>query len=145
MAWNEKKPIKQIEIFEELDYEDKVFLTHRYKVACFIPIYLFISPYLHFSHPCSFHNQRVKFLVKLSECDTSEEFYDKIMDCEFGPIDFFYLELKENSTKFELLVEYGKEYDVKRVTITFDMILFKDPRYFKEIIIDDNIIYEVKD
>ncbi len=144
-ATTEYKPTKQIEIFEQLDYEDKVFLTHEYKVACFIPIYLFISPYLHFSHPSSYHNQRVKFLVKLSECDTSKEFYDKIMDCEFGPINFFYLELKENSTKFELSVLYGKEYDVKEVTITFDLALFEDQRYFKEIIIDDNIIYEVKD
>jgi len=142
MALNETKPTKDIEIFEKLDYEDKVFLTHKYKVACFIPIYLFISPYIHFSHPSALHNQRAEFLLDLSKCKTSKEFYNKLVDSKFGPIDFFYLKPKENSTAFEILVRYGDEYEQKEITLTFSSVLFKDPHLFEEIIISNEIIYK---
>ena len=101
MAFEEEVPKEDIEIFEELDYKDKVFLTYKINIACYLPIYLFICPYPHFSHPSAMHNQRVKFLIKLAECKTSKEFYEEIMDCKFGPIDYFYLETEENSTSFE--------------------------------------------
>lgn len=54
------------EIFEELDYEDKVFLTNEWGVAALIPIYLFLLPDPYFTHPSALYNQRVKFLIELS-------------------------------------------------------------------------------
>ena len=52
----------EVEIFKELDYEDKVFLTQYYEVAAFIPLYFFIANNPHFSHPSSLNNERIRFL-----------------------------------------------------------------------------------
>ena len=136
-------PKETIDKFKKLDYEDKVFLTYYYKVAAYLPIYLFLSPGPYFSHPCSLHNERIKFLEKLSECDSSKEFYKKIMDSKFGPIDFFYLEDVDNATHFEFSAQTedfpeGREfYDIK-----FKAALFTDRRYFKKYNISGDIIYE---
>jgi hypothetical protein len=133
------------EIFEELDYEDKVFLTNEWEIIMFLPLYLFLLPNPYYSHPSALYNERVKFLVKLSECDDSEEFYDLIMNNEFGPIDYFYLDLEDNSTKLVLEVAIEKfpegrdHYDIE-----FDIQLFQDDKYFKEIIIDEELIYKTK-
>ena len=98
-AYDEDINYNLIEIFEELDYEDKVFLTSKFRVAAYLPIYLFLLPNPYFTHPCALYNQRLKFLEELSECETSKEFYEKIMDCKFGPIDYFFLD-SVNSTDF---------------------------------------------
>ena len=143
-AFEEEVPKKDIEIFEELDYEDKVFLTYKKEVACYLPIYLFICPYPHFSHPSAMHNQRLKFLIELTECKSSKEFYNEIMDCEFGPIDYFYLKLKENSTNFEFSATYDEFLDEQVVDLTFKALLFENEKYFKQIIIRGEIIYKTK-
>jgi len=143
-AFETEVPKEDIEIFEELDYEDKVFLTNKYEILCYLPIFLFICPYPHFSHPSALHNQRVKFLIELSECDDSNEFYDMITDSKFGPIDYFYLQTKENSTDFKISVMYDKFLDEQTVDITFKRVLFENDRLFKEINIDGEIIYETK-
>ncbi|MFX1443903.1 MAG: arabinofuranosyltransferase [Promethearchaeota archaeon] len=136
---------EQRKIFEKLDYEDKVFLTNEWKITMYLPIYLFLLPNPYYNHPSALYNQRIEFLVELSECDSSKEFYDKIMNNKFGPIDYFYLELKDNNTKLvlEVAVENfpeGRDY----YEIHFDIGLFKDDRYFEEIQINDVLIYRTK-
>ena len=100
------------------------------------------NPY--FTHPSALYNQRLEFLVKLSECDDSKEFYDEIMDCKFDPIDYFYLERDEFSNLFftaptEEFAEGRTYYD-----IVFKKEFFDNTKYFKEIIIDGNVFYEIK-
>lgn len=135
-----------IEIFEELDYEDKVFLTQHTRIAMFLPVYLFICHNAHYSHPCALNNERVKFLVDLSKCESSEEFHKKIINNEFGPIDYFYLvPSNENATKFYFdKMEYENSPDREKVKVTFDADLFENEKYFKKIIITGEIIYETK-
>ena len=133
------------DVFEELDYEDKVFLTSEWKVAMFLPIYVFLLPNPYYSHPSAQYNRRVEFLIELSKSDTSKEFYDKIINNEYGPIDYFYLDLEDNNTKLVLDVAaetypHGREY----FEIEFDVELFKDEDYFEEIIIDEKLIYRTK-
>jgi len=133
------------EIFEELDYEDKVFLTNEWEIIMFLPLYLFLLPNPYYSHPSALYNERVEFLVKLSECKSSKEFYDMIIDNKFGPIDYFYLDLNDNGTKlvFEVAVETfpdGREY----YEIEFEIELFQDEDLFKLIEIDGELIYKTK-
>jgi hypothetical protein len=144
-ACEEDYPKDLIEIFEELDYEDKVFLTNKWRVAAYIPIYLFLLPNPYFSHPSALYNERVKFLVELSECDSSKKFYDKIIDNEFGSIDYFFLSLRHNATKlvFDVAIEKfpdGRDY----YEIEFDRELFEDEDLFEELEIDGKIIYKTK-
>lgn len=46
---------------------DKVFLTNRLELVAFRPMYLFICPNAHYSHPASRYRERFKFLVLLSQ------------------------------------------------------------------------------
>lgn len=133
----------EIDIFLELDYEDKVFLTQYYEVAAYLPIYLFIVHNAHFSHPSALNNERAKFLKELSECKSSKEFYDKIMNSKFGPIDYFILEpCDDNATEFlfdTAQLEYFPErWDVK---IYFREELFESSSYFERYKIKGEIIY----
>ena len=133
------------DIVEELDYEDKIFLTNEWRVIMFLPIYLFLLPNPYYSHPSALYNERVKFLVELSECNSSKKFHDMIIDNEFGPIDYFYLDLENNGTElvFDVPVETypeGREY----YEIVFKIHLFQDDDLFKEIKIDGVLIYRTK-
>ncbi|MFX0072059.1 MAG: hypothetical protein ACFFAO_13305, partial [Candidatus Hermodarchaeota archaeon] len=106
---------------------------------------LFLLPNPYYSHPSALYNERVKFLEELSECETSKEFHKMILDNEFGSIDYFYLDLEDNNTKlvFEVAVETfpdGREY----YDIEFDIELFHDEKYFKEEIIDGELIYKTR-
>ena len=132
-----------IEIIENLDYEDKVFLTNNYKVIGYLPVYLFLLPNPYFTHPSALYNERFKFLVDLSESESSKEFHDKIINCEFGPIDFFWLDENENSSAFVFIAPIddfpeGRTY----YDIIFRNELFDDPKYFEKIEINGDIIYE---
>ena len=134
-----------IEVIEELDYEDKVFLTSNYKIIGYLPIYLFLLPNPYFTHPSALYNKRIKFLVDLSESETSKEFYDKILDNEFSPIDFFWLDENDNSTGFVFTVPVDDFPDGRTYyDINFRNELFNDPEYFEKIVIDGEIIYETK-
>ena len=140
---DEDYPANLIDIFKELDYEDKVFLTTKYRVAAFIPIYCFLLPIPYYSHPSSLYNERVRFLVELSECEDSKSFHKKVTKNEFEPIDYFFLDFEKNDTilVFEVAIERfieGREY----YEIKFDRTLFQDPDLFEEITIEDKIIYE---
>ena len=64
------------------------------------------------------------------------------MDCEFGPIDYFYLNPKGNSTNFEYSNTYDKFMDEQEVNLTFKAFLFENRKYFKLINIKGEIIYE---
>ena len=133
----------EVEIFSELDYENKVFLTQYYEVAAFLPIYLFIVNNPHLSHPSSLNNERIRFLKELSECDSAKEFYKKIMESKFGPIDYFILEpCDENATEF-LFDTAELEYYPNRMTVKiyFQADLF-DSSYFEEEKIKGEIIYK---
>lgn len=137
-----------IDIIDELDYEDKVFLTPNKAVAAYRPIYLFLYPNPYFSHPSALYNERVKFLIKLSECETSKEFYEEFMDSKFEPIDYFWLDIENSSDiysdyVFAFAIEEfpeGREY----YEIIFKWELFNNPKYFKRHEIDGEIIYETK-
>ena len=135
---------EEVEIFSELDYENKVFLTQYYEVAAFLPIYLFIVHNAHFSHPSALNNERIKFLKELSECDSSKEFYDKIMENKFGPIDYFILEpADENATEY-IFDTAELEYFPERwnVKIYFKAELFESRSYFERRKIEGVIIYK---
>jgi hypothetical protein len=145
-AANRTQPQYKREIFEELDYEDKIFLTNEYGVIAYLPIYLFILPNPYFNHPSAKYNERVKFLVELSECKSSKSFHDKVVDNKFDKIDYFYLEPEDNSTIFSLTIaieifpEKRKYYH-----IDFKEILFSNENLFKKIVIDGEIIYKTLD
>jgi len=138
-----QEPPEELDIFLELDYEDKIFLTQYYEVAAYLPIYLFVVYNAHFSHPSSLNNERVKFLKELSECKSSKEFYDMIMNSKFGPIDYFILEpCDDNATEFLFdtaqLEYYPERWDVK---IYFQAELFESESYFERHKIKGEIIY----
>lgn len=143
-AHKESIPEDKIAIIGELDYEDKVFLTNYDEVCPYIPIYLFLCPIPDYSHPSAYHNQRIKFLEKLAESQTSKSFYDKILDCEFDIIDYFYLKPHNNSGDFQYSATYDKFNDRDEITIIFERRLFEDPDKFIEIEIDGEIIYKTK-
>jgi len=132
-----------IDVVDELDYEDKVFLTQFRMVAAYRPIYLFLLTNPYFSHPSALYNERVKFLVKLSEAESSSEFFEMATDNKFDAIDYFWLEPENNNTEFILTVAIekfpeGRDY----YEIVFKIELFENPRYFKKIEIDGEIIFE---
>jgi len=134
----------EVEIFSELDYENKVFLTQYYEVAAFLPIYLFIVHNAHFSHPSAENNERIKFLEELSDCKSSKEFHKKIMESKFGPIDYFVLEpCDDNATEFLFdtaqIEHYPHRSDVK---IYFKAELFESSSYFERRKIKGEIIYK---
>ena len=134
----------EVEVFSELDYEDKVFLTEYYEVAAFLPIYLFIVNNPHLSHPSSLNNERIRFLKELSECDSAKEFYKKIMESKFGPIDYFILEpCGENETEY-LFDTAELEYYPERMTIKvyFNAELFESESYFERSKSKGIIIYK---
>ena len=142
-AYDEDVRYDLIDVIEELDYEDKVFLTNNYKVVAYLPIYLFLLPNPYFSHPSALYNKRLRFLNELSECESSKEFHDKIIDNEFGPIDFFWLDKNDNSSAyvFKAPIEdfpEGRTY----YYIIFKNELFNNPKCFEKIEIDGEIIYE---
>jgi len=149
-ALNEKVP-KEIKVIKELDdYKNKVFLTQYFEAAAFLPIYLFVSENSHFSHPSALYNKRVVFLQELSDCKNSKEFFEGLKKSKFGPIHYFYLEpcvdpIFLNITEF-LFDAVELEYFPYRlnVKIYFRAELFENSKYFKKIIIDDNIIYKTK-
>ena len=90
----------------------------------------------------------MKFLVKLSECDTSREFHEEIMSGKFEPIDFFWLDEK-NSTDIYSDFVFGvaiEEFPEGRESydIVFQLELFSNPKYFKRHDIDGDIIFETK-
>lgn len=60
-SFNIKIPFETIGIFEELEYEGKVFLTKHWRVAAYIPIFLFIPYNPMYSHPAALYNQRINF------------------------------------------------------------------------------------
>ena len=135
---------EEIDIFLELDYENKVFLTQYYEVAAYLPIYLFLVYNAHFSHPSALNNERIYFLKELSECDSSNEFYKKILNSKFGPIDYFILESCDvNATVFFFdtaqLEYYPERWDVK---IYFKEELFESS-HFERRKIKGEIIYKV--
>jgi len=134
----------EVDIFLKLDYEDKVFLTQYYEVAAFLPIYLFVVHNAHFSHPSALNNERIKVLKDLSECTSSKEFYEKIMNNKFGPIDYFILEpTNDNATEF-LFDTAELEYFPERwnVKIYFSAELFESRSYFERDKIEGVIIYK---
>lgn len=136
---------EQREIFEELDYEDKVFLTNEWRVAMFLPIYLYLLPNPYYSHPSALYNQRIEMLIELSECETPKEFHKKIFNNKFGPIDYFYLDLENNGTKLVLDVAIEKFPEAREYyEIEFKIELFQDNDLFEEIIIDGELIYRTK-
>ncbi|MFX1383552.1 MAG: arabinofuranosyltransferase [Promethearchaeota archaeon] len=133
-----------IDVIEELDYEDKVFLTNNYKVAAYKAIYLFLLPNPYFTHPSALYNERVKFLEDLADCKSSREFYEKVIDNKFDIIDYFWLDTDNNTDfVFEFAIENfpeGRDY----YELTFNKELFENTRYFKKHIIDDDIIFETR-
>jgi len=135
-------PEDTIAIFEELDYEGKIFLTTHTEVCPYIPVYLFICPHHHLSHPSAHHNKRVEFLEDLAEKNTSESFHQKIINSEFGIIDYFYLTPQNNSTIFTIRVCHHEFIHEDIFDIIFERYLFKNEEYFEEIIIDGEIIYK---
>lgn len=143
-AYDEDVRYDLIDIVDELDYENKIFLTNNVYVADYRPIFFFILPNPYFSHPSSLYNERVKFLIKLSENNNSKEFHEDIMDNEFDIIDFFWLDM-DNVSNFVFTVpvdhfpENRKYYD-----ITFKSYLFANEKYFKKHEIDGEIIFETK-
>ena len=143
-AHNESIPKDKIAIIGELDYEDKVFLTSYNEVCPYIPIYLFLCPIPDYSHPSAYHNKRIKFLEELAESKTSESFYDKIIDCEFDIIDYFYLKPDGDSGDFQYSATYDEFNDRDTITIIFEKRLFEDPDKFEKIEIDGEIIYKTK-
>ncbi|MFX1259422.1 MAG: arabinofuranosyltransferase [Promethearchaeota archaeon] len=140
-AFTEEIP-DRVDIIEELDYKDKVFLTNYIEVCPFIPIYLFLIPDPHVSHPSALHNKRVEFLEELAESKTNKIFYNRIINCEFGVIDYFYLKPVNNNTEFEYIAYYDEFKNTDGVIIVFRRFLFEDTDRFEEIVIDDEIIFK---
>lgn len=66
-----------------------------------------------------------------------------IIDNKFGPIDYFYLDLEDNSTKLVFNVQIdnypdeGEEY----IEIKFKIELFEDEDFFEKIVIKEELIY----
>jgi len=135
---------EEVDIFIELDYENKVFLTQYYEVAAYLPIYLFVVHNAHFSHPSALNNERIKFLRELSECDSSNEFYRKILNSKFGPIDYFILEPCDDNATLFLFDTAEIEYYPGRsdVKIYFRAEIFESS-HFERRKIKGEIIYKV--
>lgn len=134
-----------LDVIDELDYEDKVILTQFRTVAAYRPVNLFIFPNPYFSHPSALYNERVEFLVKLSESKSSRELFKEAIDNKFDVIDYFWLEPINNNSEFLLTVAVekfpeGRDY----YEIVFKKELFENPNYFKKIEIDGDIIFETK-
>ncbi|MFX1383364.1 MAG: arabinofuranosyltransferase [Promethearchaeota archaeon] len=148
-ALNDNVP-RRVEIIKELDYKNRVFLLHYYKVAAFLPINLFIVYNPHFSHPSGLNNERIVFLQELADCKDSKEFYQEIMNSKFGIIHYFYLKpcinpIYHNITEYLFdaaeLEHFPERLDVK---IYFRAELLENNDYFRKITIDDEIIFKTR-
>ena len=105
---------------------------------------MFIANNPYFSHPSALNNEKIKFLKELSECNSTKEFYKKIMESKFGPIDYFILEpCDENETEF-LFDTAELEYYPERMTIKiyFKAELFESESYFERHRIKGEIVYK---
>jgi hypothetical protein len=142
IALDQKVPNELIDVFEELEYKDKVFLTSYNEVCPFIPVYLFLCPVPHFSHPSALHNERVDFLRELAKCKTSESFYLKVINCKYDIIDYFFLKSRDNYTTFQITVWHDEFRNTKGYDILFNRSLFQNYEYFEEFIIEDYVIYK---
>ncbi|MFX0186779.1 MAG: arabinofuranosyltransferase [Candidatus Hodarchaeota archaeon] len=148
-ALNENVP-RRVNIIEQLDYENKVFLLHYYEVAAFLPINLFIVYNPHFSHPSALNNERIVFLQELADCKDSKEFYQKMMSSKFGMIHYFYLKphidpVSLNITEYLFDAAQLEHFPERlEVEIYFRAEFLENNDYFRKITIDDEVIFKTR-
>lgn len=135
-------PIEKINNVKALDYKNKVFLTTHPEVVPYLPIYLFLSPKIHFTHPSALYMERVAFLKDLEDSYDAEEFYLKIINCKFDLINFFYID-DHNTTHLSYTAEIHN-YPESPLTQKFyyPKNYFNNQSYFLSININNTLIYE---
>lgn len=136
-------PVELLETIKLIDYKDKVFLTSYQPIFAYLPVYGFISPVAHYSHPAGQFSERVEFLEKLSNINDSYELLINFRNNKFDRID--YLLLREENNIFILYI-IEDDFPVKmrkRKDIQFDNSLFDD-RCFEHIKINDYHIIRPK-
>lgn len=142
-AVNQTVPYEENMIFQNLNYENKVFLTDHYMSLVYLPIFLFISTNVYYAHPASLNNQRSAFLYNLSQYNNPEQFYNYLVNNNsFGHIDYFYLD-SYNST------DYVFKYTDEQISsgfcyrnIFFNKSVFENSKFFKEIDIHGQILFQ---
>jgi hypothetical protein len=72
--------------------KDKVFLTNRLELVAFRPIYLFICPNAHYSHPAARYRERLKFLLLLAKSHDSDFIAWMLQHNRYDKVDFVLLD-----------------------------------------------------
>ncbi len=72
--------------------KDKVFLTNRLDLVAHRPMYLFICPNAHYSHPASRYRERLKFLTLLSKSEDSDFISWMLQYNKYNAVDYVILD-----------------------------------------------------
>lgn len=70
----------------------KVFLTNRYDICAYRPLYYFIAHNAHFSHPAGRFRQRLKFLCLISQSRNSAFLANLMRKNRYGGVDYLILD-----------------------------------------------------
>ena len=130
LANETKYPEEFLGIFHKIfgyENQDKVmFADASYSgLATYLPIYTFVSPNAHYSHPAALFHERIEFINKLAELDDSTLFAAAIMNNKYSKIDYILLEPEGNFYRYK----YGDDdfpFGRKSMTIHFPQYLFDD-------------------
>jgi hypothetical protein len=72
--------------------KDKVFLTNRLELVAYRPLYLFICPNAHYTHPASRYRERLKFLTLLSKSEDSDFIAWMLQYNKYNAVDYVLLD-----------------------------------------------------
>lgn len=130
-AANETKyPEEFLRVFHDIfgyENQDKVmFADASYSgLATYLPIYTFVSPNAHYSHPAAIFYERIEFINKLAELDDATLFAAAIMNNKYSKIDYILLEPEGSFYRYK----YGDDnfpFGRKSMTIYFSQSMFDD-------------------
>jgi galactan 5-O-arabinofuranosyltransferase len=120
--------------------KDKVFLTNRYDLSAYRPLYHFIAHNAHFSHPASRFRERLKFLSLLSKSGNAGFVSTMMRNNKFVPIDYLILDDRQIKIYDDNFPDWNAHTEVK---LEFKEEVLSGPGFsidpeFPEMIVVDN-------
>lgn len=109
------------------------------EVSAFLPLNLYVSHNVHFSHPAAHFSERYNFVRLLTGAPTPQAFYQQIKQAPFGPIDG--LLLFKSGDQYPVLFQldsYPTGVAEQQLNIPTRLI---DPQYFDTVFEDKHFIF----
>lgn len=128
MAFKAKPPVELSDTAAVSKYFGKVFLTDKYNMNRYIPIYYFISMNAHHAHPASRYHERIKFL-SLTGHSADPAFVAWMLTYnKFGKVDYLWMNKNEIWTSDD---NFPEKKPSRRITLPFNASV-KGSSFFKK-------------